>query len=509
MTESRTKNSFKNIIVNNIYQFLNIILSFASRTIFIKTLGENFLGLNGLFTNILSVLSLAELGIGTAMVYSMYKPISENNEEKLTQLIGYYKVLYRRIAIIVLILGILILPILPYIVNLDTDIGNIQIYYLLYLLNSVFSYLLLYKSSIITASQKEYLIKKYDIAFLLIKTTLQILVLLFLKSFILYLIVQILTTLLTNILKSKKAEKLYSFIKEKKELPNEDKKEIWKNIKSLLYYQIGNVLLNNTDNILISVILGTVLVGHYSNYSMIVMSVSTFTALIFTSLQSSLGNFNVNSNNDEKYNIYKILTFMAFIIYSFCSISMLILFQDFITLWIGKEYLLETKVLIVIVINYYITGILYPNWCYRYTTDLFNRAKYIMILCAILNIVLSIILGFTSGLFGILLATGLSRLITTFWYEPYIMYKNIFNKKLKDYFLNQLKYILIFIIISFIIYKICSYIILSNLFIQIILKEFASIIIICAIYWIMFRKSQEYIFLKEKIINIFKRKEVN
>lgn len=509
MAESRVKNSFKNIVVNNIYQFLNIILSFIIRTIFIKTLGENYLGLNGLFTNILSVLSLAELGVGTAMVYSMYKPISENNEEKLSELIGYYKILYRRIAIAILILGLIVLPLLPYIVNLDSDVGNIQLYYVLYLLNSVFSYLLLYKSSIITASQKEYLIKKYEIAFLIIKIALQIVILIVLKNYLLYLIVQIVTTILTNVLKSRKAEKLYSFIKQKKELPKKDKKEIWGNIKSLLYYQIGNVLLNNTDNILISTMLGTVLVGYYSNYSTIITSVSTFTALIFTSIQSSLGNFNVKSNSEEKYGIYKILTFLSFVIYSFCAISMLILFQDFITLWIGEKYLLDTSVLLVIVLNYYITGILYPNWCYRYTTDLFNKAKYIMIICAILNIVLSIILGLAYGIFGILIATGISRLCTTFWYEPYIMYKNIFEKKVRYYFLRQAKYALIFVIVGVIIAAICNFISIENLLVKIILKELICIVIIVSIYWIIFRKTAEYKFLKEKILYILKRKTLN
>lgn len=499
MSESRTKNSAKNIIANNIYQFMNIVMNFIIRTIFIKTLGEEFLGINGLFTNILSILSLAELGIGTAMVYSMYKPIAEQDKVKLAALIGYYKVLYQRIALIILGVGLLVLPILPFIVNLDSDIGNIQIYYLLYLLNSVSSYILLYRSSIVIASQKEYLIKKYDIIFLLIRIVLQGIVLIVYKNYMLYLIIQVTTTIITNICKSRKAEKIYSFIKEKKDLEKEDKKSIWENIKSLLFYQVGNVVLNNTDNILISTMLGTILVGYYSNYSMIITAVAGFTGLIFTSLQSSIGNFNVTSDKEGKYLIYKTLNMLSFAIYSFCSISLLVLFQDFITMWIGDKFLLDFNIVIVIVLNYYLTGVLYPNWCYRYTTDLFNKAKYTIVICAIVNIVLSIILGNKFRLIGIFAATAISRLCTTFWYEPYVLYKNIFEKRLIFYFVKQVLYFILFILLIALVSFICNLIIIDNILLRLVMKELVCIIVSLCSYFILFKRTEEYKFIKEKI----------
>lgn len=499
MSETRTKNSFKNIIFNNTYQLLNIILNFVIRTIFIKSLGESYLGLNGLFTNILSILSLAEMGISTAMLYSMYKPIANSDEKKLAALIGYYKILYTRIALVVLAVGLVILPLLPYIVNLEEDIGNIQVYYLLYLLNSVVSYLLLYKSSIAIASQKEYLIKKYDIIFLLIKVILQSIILIFFKNYIWYLIVQVVTTILANVFKSRKAEKLFSFIKQKVELEVQEKKNIWNNIKSLLFYQVGNVVLNNTSNIVISILLGTVVVGHYSNYSMIITAVSGFTALIFTSIQSSIGNYNVTGDSEGKYLIYKVLNFIAFVIYGFCSISFIALFQDFITLWIGENYLLDNNIVIVIVLNYYIAGILYPNWCYRYTTELFNKAKYTIVICSIINIVLAVILGMAWGLIGVFAATAIARLTTTFWYEPYILYKNIFKKKIIKYFLKQLANIIILLIIILGLSFIFNFIKIENVFLRLIVKELICIITVLPIFFLLFRKTKEYIFLKEKL----------
>lgn len=507
MNESRTKNSLKNIIFNNLYQLLNIILNFIVRTIFIKTLGENFLGLNGLFTNILSILSLAELGIGTAMVYSMYKPIANEDTEKIKELVSYYKILYRRIAIIVFLVGISIIPILQYIVNVDIDITKIQIYYLLYLLNSVFSYLLLYKTSIVTASQKEYLIKKYDIVFLIVKSVLQSIVLIVYNNYLLYLIIQILSTIIVNILKSNKSEKEYNYIKEKRELPDADKKDIWKNIKSLLCYQIGNIMLNNTDNILISIIVGTIYVGYYSNYYMIVSAVTTLCALIFTSLQSSIGNYNINSSNKDKLLLYKALNFLAFVIYGFCSIMFLILFQDFIELWIGSQYLLTKDVVFIMIMNFYICGILYPNWCFRYTTNLFNVAKYAIIICSILNIVLSVLFGIKFGMFGILLATIVSRLCTTFWYEPHILYKTIFKENSKRYYISQLFNFIIFLLSLIIIEYICSFISINNAILKIILKAICGGIIYISICIVLFRKTEGYAFLKEKIINLVEKKK--
>ncbi len=499
MNNSRTKNSFKNIINNNIYQLLSIILNFVVRTIFIKTLGEKFLGLNGIFTNILSILSLAELGIGTSMVYSMYKPIAKNDKNKLKELVSYYKILYRKIAIIIFLFGLSFIPLLKYVINIDINMSNIIMYYLLYLLNSVSSYLLLYKTSIVIADQKEYIIKKYDTIFLILKSLLQCFVLLKYNNYILYLIIQLASTILVNVFKSKKSEKEYEYIKEKRILPKEDRKEIWQNIKSLLFYQIGNIMLNNTDNILISIILGTIYVGYYSNYYMIISAVAVLCSLIFTSLQSSIGNYNIKSNSKDKLTLYKTLNFLAFFVYGFCSVMFLALFQDFIKFWIGSRYLLENNVLIIIILNFYVCGILYPNWCFRFTTNLFNMAKYAIIICSIINILLSIILGIKFGMVGILFATIISRLFTTFWYEPYILYKKIFKEKIRKYFKSQLFYFIILILSFFITSYLSTIIIINNPILQMLLKALCSGFIYIVICIIIFGKTEEFSFLTKKI----------
>ena len=188
----------------------------------------------------------------------------------------------------------------------------------------------------------------------------------------------------------------------KKELPKEEKKTIFGNVKSLFMYQIGGVVLNNTDNIIISMICGTAIVGLYSNYCMIISAIETTLSMIFTSIVSSIGNFNVEKSNEDQHKLFKSLNIVATWIYGFCSICFLILFQDFIKLWAGDEYLLSYEVVIISVINFYIRGILYPIWCYRNTTKLFTKTKNVMLIAAIINIILSIILGKFMGIFGIL-----------------------------------------------------------------------------------------------------------
>ena len=495
---SRIKNSIFNISTNIIFQFINTIVSFILRTVFIKMLSTEYLGINGLFTNILSVLSLAELGIGNAIIYSMYKPLKENDETKLSALITYYKKLYMRIGIIILILGLALVPFLKYILKTQEEIPYITLYYILFLINSVSSYFMVYKTSIVTADQKGYVLKKINIVFIFIKLISQLIVLIAFRSYLLYLIIQIIISILMNYTMSKKAEKMYEFIKVKQDIDIEEKNNIWNNIKAMFTYQIGGVVLNNTDNIMISIIVGTVAVGLYSNYSMLVSTISTFASLLFTSMISSIGNFNVKSNNEERSFLFKILNMIFYWVYGFSSVCFMILTQDFIELWIGKEYLLPNSTLYIIIFNFYLTGLLYPILCFRNTTNLFRTTKYLMLIASIINIVLSIILGNVWGINGIFIATALSRLFTNIWYEPYILCKNYFNKKVYKYYLKNILEFLLLVIIIMLSRQICSYIVVNNKIIEFCIKLMICLIIPNVIMLIKYYKTDEFKYIKQK-----------
>ena len=496
---SRIKNSIFNISINIVYQVINSIANFILRTVFIKMLSAEYLGINGLFTNILSVLSLAELGVGNAIIYSMYKPLKENDKAKLSALITYYKRLYTRIGWIVLLLGLSLVPFLKYILNTETEIPYITLYYLLFLVNIVSSYFMIYKTSIVIADQKEYVLKKINIIFITVKLILQLVALIIFKSYLLYLVIQIVVSILTNYIMSKKSEKLYEFIKEKQQIEENEKKDIWNNIKSMFIYQVGGVMLNNTDNIIISIILGTAVVGIYSNYSMLISTISTFTSLVFTSMISSIGNFNVESSDKERSFLFRILEMMFYWIYGFSSVSFVILTQDFIKLWIGTDYLLSNSTLYIVVFNFYLTGLLYPVFCFRHTTNLFKSTKYLMIIASAINIVLSVALGYIWGINGIFIATAIARLLTNIWYEPHILFKNYFNKKVYKYYIKNILELLFLIIIIVFCELLCYCINVNNEILNFIVKIIVCLLIPNIIMFVKYCKTKEFKYILDKI----------
>lgn len=338
MSISRVEKTKKNFAYATILQITKILLVFINRIIFVKILGPVYLGINGLFSNILSMLSIADLGITTAMMYSLYKPLAENDEKKVSMYINYFKKVYNMIAFIVFLLGISLIPFLKYIVNLPENVNNIYIYYLILVANTALTYLYVYKTTLLSADQKMYIISKYDTIFQFVIFILQFIVLIVTKSFTLYLLVNLLCTLLGNILKAKKTDKLYPYLKNTNiKIDEKEKKSIFYNIKSLFLYKIGGVIQSNTDNILISIFVGTIAVGYYSNYSMIIITITSFVTLIFTSIKASVGNYVNTQTIKEQLKMYNILEIFNYWLVAFCFICFIELIPSFIEICFGKE----------------------------------------------------------------------------------------------------------------------------------------------------------------------------
>lgn len=497
--ETRTKNSTMNLLINAVYQVFVLIMTFLIRRVFIETLGIQYLGVSGLFTNILQVLSLAELGIGGAISFSMYKELAESNTERLQALNTYYKTLYCRIAFSVFLVGMAIFPFLKYIVNLEVEVEHVEWYYFIFLLDSVLSYLFAYKTTIVTADQKQYKLKRIIIVFDCLKFLLQILSLWICHSFLLYILAQVGCTLLSNMVRSYKTETWYPFIKEKRELEESKKKELWKNIKSMMYYKFGGVILNNTDNILISVLVSTEMVGYYSNYTMIYNKINFCINLFFTSIQASIGNLNVMADRKKKYQTYRTLRLINYWFFAFATIGIYFLAEDVILAMSGSaQYLLERAILLVGLASFYLTGICTVNWIYRETTGIFQKAKYSMLICSLLNIVLSILFGKWMGLFGILLATVVSRLLTNVWYEPYLLYKTVFQEKPREYAIDFIQKTLLCIGLIVIMTPILSCITIDHLYVRIAVKFVLCCIIPNLVFFVLFRKKEEFQYLWNK-----------
>lgn len=434
MSESRTINSAKNVAFNIANQLLNVLLAFVSRKVFIMCLSVDYLGISGLFGDIFSMLCLADLGFGTAMTFSMYKPLAEHDYDKLAGLINFYKKVYRIIATAITVIGLALIPLLPYLVNTETEIEHLNLYYILMLANVVSSYLVVYKTCIISADQRSYLTTKYTGIFNILKTIASVIILLLTHNYTVYLILQVIFTYGTNFFNSHIAEKEYPYIKKKITLPKEETRGIFSNIKSVFIYKISSVLITATDNTLISIIVSTTAVGMYSNYTIVTNKIYNIVNTIFYSLTASIGNLIVKESQGRRYEIFEIMQSVSLILSTFCLTCLLFLQEDFVRLWLGDAFILDRMILYAMLTNFYFSIILMPIWVFREATGLYRKTKYVMLGTAAINIIVSIILGKILGLAGIIFATSISRLTTYFWYEPFLLFKKYFGKSCAVYF---------------------------------------------------------------------------
>lgn len=447
--DSRLGNTLRNFKFGAAAQLVVTLLGFVSRTVFIRVLGMEYSGVNGLYTSILDVLSLTELGLADVVIYSLYKPLAEGDTDRLAALMGYYKVIYRYIALAVGAIGLCLVPFLRVLVKSQIDRFHLVLYYLMFLANSVCSYLLVYKASIIQADQKRYLISKYNMLFKLLATLLQIVLLLVLRNFTVYLSIQIGMTVVNNLYVSRKADRLYPCLREKRELPKEEKKAIFRDVRHMFSYKAGGQLLTGTDNLYISSMISTATVGIYDNYTMIqTMVVSAFTNTLNQAVLGSIGNLNATGTQEQKKRIFDVYSLVFSWITTFCALSLLALYNPFIRIWAGEDWLLPMSTVAVICLNYFLPNVLTPVWSYRNTTGLFRETRNILLYAAGINLVLSYFMGLRWRLTGILAATAVSRVLTSFWYEPYLLHKRIFGCSSIPFFLRQGAYLGI-VVLSF------------------------------------------------------------
>lgn len=506
---SRTKNSAKNIVVSVFGQFIQIIFQFVCRTVFINTLTIEYLGINGLFSNVLSMLSLAELGFGTALIYSMYKPVFDDNKEQLTRLVNLYRKIYLVIAGIILLLGLGLLPFLKYLINdynKYENLADLSVIFLLYLVNTIFSYLYIYKKSIIDAYQKNYMYITIQKGLLVTQNILQIIFLLFTHDFVVYLIIQIIFTAVTNIIISAKADLMFPFLRlNKKILPTTcEKKVIYKNTAAMAMHKIGAVVVNSTDNLILSSLVSLGSVAIYANYLLIIANLNGFIEIVFKAVTASIGNLGASNDRKRLTDIFDTLTFIEFWVYSFSSICLYILLNHFITIWIGKNFLFTNEVVFTLVLNFYLKGMRVVINVFRDSLGLFWYDRYKPILEALVNLVVSIILTKWIGIAGVFAGTAVSTLMVCFWIEPYILYKYALIGRLRRYFVVYFKYVLTTLTAGGIINIICNHI--KTDFFGLIIK----MILVCVVYnliiLLLFRKSKEYIETVRILRNVFKRK---
>ncbi|MDV5102905.1 oligosaccharide flippase family protein [Clostridium perfringens] len=508
----RTKKAIKNIATSIISQVVIIILGFVSRKVFIDNLGTEYLGINGLLTNILSMMVLIEGGIGISIVYNLYKPLAENNKEQIIALVNLYKKSYRVLALIILIISIFLYPFLNKIMKTDISAISIILVYSIFVIKNIVSYLNAYKWALINADQKGYILTINNLIFQIVTTISKIIILVLTKNYLLFLLIELIIFIIQNFVNTKAIRRIYPYLNDKVNvsLDSETKNNINKNIRAMFLHNIGGYLVFSTDNILISSFINVSTVGLYSNYTMIIGQLSGLLSPVISGIGAGVGNLIATENEEKIYEIFKTTFFISFWIYSFATIFLYNLLEPFINWWIGEGYLLNKFVFLVVLFNFYINGMRSVIGTYKSKAGLFVQDKYMPALEGVVNLVISLILIKYLGLVGVFLGTTISTLIIPFWNQPRIVYKELLKKSVSKYFITFLVYLMIMLGVGWVTSNICNSIVSGYSFTSLIVRGVVCVIIPNIIYFIIFFKTKEFQYLWSSIkdqmnnLNVYK-----
>lgn len=497
----RIRNSMINTITSFVSNAISLIISFISQMFFLKLLNVDFLGINGLFSNILSVLGIFELGIGSAIVFYLYKPIANNDIKKIKSLMQFYKKIYRIIALIIFCIGMILIPFLNIFVGEIKIEVNIYLVYLLFLISTIASYLVVYKRTLLIAYQKNYIISIIHTVYLILLNVIQIITLYFFRNYYIYLGIKILCQLLENFVYTFIVNKKYTYITSKniQKLDRETQKDIFIGIKALFFHKIGGVIVNGTDNIIISTFLSVRMVGLYSNYYMVINSILVIINNMFSSIIGSVGNLLTTENAEKKYEVFKRVDFLNLWIAIITSMCLYFLITPFIKLWIGEEYLLSHITLIILIINYFLqisktTFVLFKN-----AGGIWKQDKFIPLIEAGINIIASIIFLKIFGLIGVFIGTIISGFVLWLYSYPKFVYKLIFDKGYIEYFVDFVKKILTFLGIFSLLIYIDNLIIIPNILKEMILKMLIVLIISNIYMIVIYFRSENLTYYKNLI----------
>ena len=499
--KSRTEYSILNIFAGLVGYFLNTVLGFICRMVFVRCLAADYLGVNGLFSNILTMLSLAELGVGSAVVYALYKPLAEHDEKKIASLMQLYGKAYRTIGLVIGVVGLCLTPFLNLIITEPPNIvESIYLLYFINLFNTTITYFYSYRSSLIIAAQQNYIVSGISYLVTILQSIFQIIALLNTHNYLWYLGIQTIGILIYNITISYIAGVKFPYIKDKNvdPLPEAERKTLFQNVRDLMYYKISGLMVNSTDNILITFFRGLATTGIASNYTMIVNTIGTLLGQIFNGLTASVGNHNALETNDSKFQMFSFLNLMNFWMFGWAALGVITCSSDVVRLCFGENYVLSIQIPMVIALNFYSYGMMNAIWTYKHTMGLFHYGRFMQLFTGTLNIIFSVILGKAWGLFGILFATFIARACTSFWYDPYAVFKYGFGKKVNIYLKRYFLYIVVLICtwcvvkVSFIPFQS-----ISNLFIKVLVEMLVCSLVVNLIFITVFYRFPEFEKCKE------------
>ncbi len=490
----RIKNTLNNIAFSIGGTFITSLLGFASRTVFIYFLGATYLGVNGLMTNVLSMLSLAELGVGTAITFSLYKPLAENDIRKINSLMIFYKKAYRIIGFVVFFLGLILMCFLEYIIKDYQAISNVQLIYCLFLFNTSYTYFFSYKRTLMQADQKSYLLVPFTTGFNLLMVAVQIIVLTVYKNYIIYLLIQLVTIFAENIVINRYINKKYTFLEDKsnEKIPKNELAIIAKNVKAQFMHKVGDYAINGTDNIIISAYISITTVGIYSNYALVINTVHTFLMVIFNSTIASFGNLIARETTEKSLQTFKVFNFLSFWIFGWATVCLYNLLNPFILLWIGDSYIIDQTIINIVLLNFYLVGMRVPLSIVKMAAGVYSQDMYVPLIQALVNLAFSIILVQNWGLAGVFMGTLISSITVVSWCRPLVVYKYVFETSVKPYFRQFFYYAFVLVFNVFITGFICSFVFAEYSIVNFIARGIICIIIPNIVIVKLFYKTREF-----------------
>lgn len=510
----RVKYATRNILFGYISNIVTGVLGIALQKIFIIRLGTTLLGVNSTYTSVLSVLSLAELGIGTAINFSLYAPVAKGDKETIKSYMQFYKKAYRIIAIIVAVAGLAVVPFLSRLIKDPVGIDNNQDlinFYLIFLFNTVSSYFVAYKYSLPNAEQKNYIQSNILTITKIVTVLVQMIILLSTSNFYFYLLSAAAIELLQKIFANAYLNRKYPYLKEKnvRKLSQEETREIKRKTGALVCHKVGDAARLQTDSIIITGFINVTMSGFVDNYNKIINLVANFVNIIFNSVISSFGNLIATESKDKQYSMFRIYRFFASWIYGFSAVGFYMLITPLVSYIYGEKFALPGAVIGAILIDFYFKGERAVLSNYKTAAGVFEQDKFLPLIQGAVNLVLSVVLVQKIGLVGIYIGTIISGLIANI-FRPIIIYRVCFSKSVGEYFIDAFKYMVV-ASIALLICMVCRNFILHEItLIRMIAMGIIVTIIFNGIFLISFGRTSEFQYLydifRNKIIDFPGRK---
>lgn len=491
----RTKFALINIAVNVASYIAMLLPAFWIRRVMLQTLGEEYLGLTSLFQNLIGLLALAELGIGGAIVYALYKPIAENDYAKANSLLAYYQKAYIKISCVIAATGISLMLFFPQVIKTDIARPTVIIAFLIFLQSTLMSYWFSSRLSLFFVAQRNYVVTALASGFRLVTLLLQIGLLYLMKNYFVFLLVQVGLDALYFMSVNVFAKKYFPWISSAaRELTTNEKKDLHKRTSAVFCHKLGSFVVLGSDSIIISMFVSLAAVGRYSNYYMLFSTATTVVVKMLDGVAAGIGHLLATESGEYSYDVHKKLMFINFVIVSFISILLACMTKSFISLWLGADFSLDAAVIWLLVFNFYFLAMRFSVERFKEGAGLFVQDWWSPVAEAALNLGLALLFVQKWGIAGVLLATTLSNLCVVFWVKPLIVYRDVFKKPLSYYFLSYAKYLFVALFALGLSYAATVLLPTVSLLTTLIRDTALICIIVSALYWALFRRTDEFRF---------------